>query len=385
MKPEAITALKKELEKNFGRKITSYRDCLQLVDDIYNKTESTVNVNTLRRFFGLVRTAYNPSPATLSIFSKYCGFNSIDDLENISVSASSETSINKEEVFHYLLSLFRNMPVLETPNVVTEAMLQQTVMFLERNPSLIDRFQREIAVTPAGQYYYFERYVNMDRLNDYYGDGLKYYARAKNSVEARIFANSLLVFRYWLTDDTSKQEKYMNEIEAVYNGFDYAPNIMGRLFASKLYDAHARNESSEKVLNDALKYYGTIAGKKGVASSPHFELLICEALALTNQRTEALEWLNRGKYFLPDKDLIPESYSVWENILKHSSSSSSNRNFLLAYKKNQKKNRLASTVFNKNYLQAIRLALNNEKKRNSELNTLVELTGYKKLLHLYMP
>jgi hypothetical protein len=330
----------------------------------------------------LVRTAYNPSPSTLSIFSKYCGFNSIDDLENISVSTGSETTINKEEVFHYLLSLFRNMPVVETPDLVTEAMLQQTVMFLERNPSLIDRFQREIAVTPAGQYYYFERYVNMDRLNDYYGDGLKYYARAKNSTDARIFANSLLVFRYWLTDDVVKQEKYMKEIEAVYNGFDYSPNVMGRFFASKLYYAHSKNESPEKVLNDALKYYGTIAGKKGTASGPHFELLICEALALTSQKAEALEWLNRGKYFLPDKDLIPESYFIWENILKRSSVSPNNRNFLLSYKKNQKKHRLASTIFNKNYLHAIRLALNSEKKRNNELTTLVELTGYSKLLAL---
>lgn len=381
MKSEALTALKKELEKSFGRKVTSYRDCVQLVDDIYQKTESTVNVNTLRRFFGLVKTAYNPSPATLSIFSKYCGFNSIDELENISIVTGSETTINKEEIFHYLLSLFKNMPVVETQNLVTETLLQQTVMFLERNPSLIDRFQREVAVTPAGQYYYFEQYVNMDRLNDYYGEGLKYYARAKNTVDARIFANSLLVFRYWLTNDVLKQEKHMDEIEASYNGFDYSPHVMGRFFASKLYYANSKNESPEKVLNDALKYYGTIAGKKGAAVNPHFELLICEALALTNQKTEALEWLNRGKYFLPDKDSIPDSYSIWENILKPPAPVN-NRNFLLTYKKNQKKHRPISTVFNKNYLHAIRLALNNEKKRNDELNMAVERTGFFKLLSL---
>lgn len=382
MKQEALAALKKELEKNFGRKITSYRDCLQLVDDIYQKTESAVNVNTLRRFFGLVKTAYNPSPSTLSIFSKYCGFNSIDDLENISTPVSTETVINKEEIYHYLLSLFRKIPVVETHNPVMEAVLQQTVMFLERNPSLIDRFQREIAVTPAGQYYYFEQYVNMDRLNSYYGEGLKYYARAKNSVDARLFANSISVFRYWLTDNLYMQERYMSEIEAAYNGFDYSPHVMGRFFASRLYYSHSKNESSEKVLNDALKYYGTIAGKKGMASYPHFELLICEALTLTNQKVEALEWLNRGKYFLPDKDSIPDSFSIWENILKHSPVSVSARNFLLTHKKNQKKHRPVITVFNKNYIHAIRLALNGEHKRSHELNELVELTGYNKLLHL---
>ena len=174
----------------------------------------------------------------------------------------------------------------------------------------------------------------------------------------------------------------MKEIEASYNGFDYSPHVMGRFFASRLYYSNPKNESSEKVLNDALKYYGTIAGKKGIASYPHFELLLCEALTLTNQKAEALEWLNRGKYFLPDKDLIPDSYSIWENILFHSKASIKTRSFLLGHKKNQKKHRTASTVFNKNYIHAIRLALNGEKQRTSELNSLVELTGYSKLLSL---
>ena len=89
------------------------------------------------------------------------------------------TIINKEEVHHFLVSLFKNLPVEEN-NSATDSLVQQTVFFLERNPHLIDRFQREIATTPAGQYYYFERSVNMDRLNGYYGDGLRFYLRARN-------------------------------------------------------------------------------------------------------------------------------------------------------------------------------------------------------------
>jgi hypothetical protein len=382
MKPEAIAALKKELEKNFGRKITSYRDCVQLVEDIYQKTDSTVNVNTIRRFFGLVKTAYNPSPATLAIFARYCGFNAIENVENIAQETSTETTINKEEVYHYLLSLFSNMPVVDNPNPVTDAVLQQTVGFLERNPFLIDRFQREIAVTPAGQYYYFERYVNMDRLNDYYGDGLRYYVRAKNTEHAKIFANSLFVFRYWLTGDTALQQQHMDEMDAIYSGQEYTPLVMGRFFAAKLYHAHSLGVSPEKVLNDALKYYGTIAGKKGLAFNPQFELLLCEALALTNQKTEALEWLNRGKYFLPDKELIPESYSLWENILKQAPASVINRNFLMTYKKNQKKNKSAGSIFNKNYIQTIRIALSDDKKNIKILQPLIEVNGYRKLLAL---
>ena len=80
MKNDLLPALRKELENSFGRKVLSSRDCLQMVDDIYQKTGYTINTNTLRRFFGLVKTDYNASPSTLSILLKYCGFNSIEEL-----------------------------------------------------------------------------------------------------------------------------------------------------------------------------------------------------------------------------------------------------------------------------------------------------------------
>ena len=65
MKNDLLPALRKELENSFGRKVLSSRDCLQMVDDIYQKTGYTINTNTLRRFFGLVKTDYNASPSTL--------------------------------------------------------------------------------------------------------------------------------------------------------------------------------------------------------------------------------------------------------------------------------------------------------------------------------
>jgi hypothetical protein len=174
MKNDLLPALRKELENSFGRRVLSSRDCLQMVDDIYQKTGYTINTNTLRRFFGLVRTNYSASPSTLSIFLKYCGFNSLDELEKISSGINTDGTINSEEVHHYLVALFKNLALEEDNNSSIESLVQQTIIFLERNPSLIDRFQREIATSPAGQYHYFERSVNMDRLNNYYGNGLRY-------------------------------------------------------------------------------------------------------------------------------------------------------------------------------------------------------------------
>ena len=45
--------------------------------------------------------------------------------------------------------------------------LSKPSVFLERNPSLIDKFQREIAETTTGQHYYYEKWPNIDRLNGF--------------------------------------------------------------------------------------------------------------------------------------------------------------------------------------------------------------------------
>ncbi|WP_276502632.1 hypothetical protein [Terrimonas pollutisoli] len=381
MKPEALSALKKEIEQNFGRKISSYRDCIQLVEDIYQKTDLNVNVNTIRRFFGLVKTNYAPSHSTLAIFSKYCGFSSIDELENISKAPTNEKDINKEEAFHYLVSLFKNIPVSENYMPVMEPIVQQTIIFLERNPSLIDRFQREIAITKGGQYYYYERCVNMDRLNGYYGDGLKYYLRAKNNNEAKIFANSLLVLRYWMTEDLSLLEKHMKEALRIYTDGDYSPNTMSRFFAARLYYLNAKNDSPEKILSDIAKYYNTnIYGAKEV-SILSFDLIICEALTLTNQKTEALDWLKKSKNLSSEKDYKDiNALTILENILLNSYAPVKTRNYLLNPKKG-KRHPSVQSALNKKYLRILQLSLKPEKKEHNELNTLVEATGYRRALN----
>lgn len=319
MKSDLFPSLKKELENSFGRKVISSRDCLQMVDDIYQKTGYTVNANTLRRFFGLVKSNYSASPSTLSILLKYCGFNSPEELENISTGIKTDTSINKEEVHHFLVSLFKSMPVEENNNSAADSLVQQTVLFLERNPELIEKFQREIASTPAGQYYYFERSVNMDRLNDYYGNGLRYYLRAKNTNEAIIFTHSVQVLRYWLTGDTGMLEKEMAAMSAINVNFNYPPHIMARYIAARLYHAHAKNEAIDKILSDASRFYTSSVSKSG-SNNIDFELITLEALILTNHYAEAGEYIKKGKSRLAAMkkgNEVETQFTVWEKIVNN--------------------------------------------------------------------
>lgn len=375
MKQNLIPALKKELENSFGRKVVSSRDCLQMVEDIYQKTGYSINANTLRRFFGLVKTDYSASPSTIIILSKYCGFDSIDDFEKVSVEEFSDPYINKEEVLHYLISLFKNLDANEGYSTLAVNMVHQTVSFLERNPSLVDKFQREMAKIPAGRHYYFELSVNMDRLNDYYGDGLRYYLRAnQNNNEAKAFVNSVLVFKYWLVESFSLVEKHMAELTALHVNQNFPPHILGRYIAARLYYANACNESVEKTLIDATKYHVAIMTRRsGVHHSqayPHYELAVCEALILTNQFEESMEYIRRGKSFLADKGATLNPFSIWESIID---SKRDNKPLDIPLKKSA--TNFISHQLNKKYNNLVTLS-QMSRINNSQLSSLITETGY---------
>ena len=69
-----------EVVRTFGRQIVSSRDCIQLSEDIFEKTRDQVSPNTLRRIFGLVKADYPPSYGTCQILMRYCGFTTVEEL-----------------------------------------------------------------------------------------------------------------------------------------------------------------------------------------------------------------------------------------------------------------------------------------------------------------
>ena len=70
--------LKRKVENRFGGKISSSRGCINLCDQIFKRTNIRLNPNTMRRYYGIVKTVYPPSRTTLNILSKYCGYSSLD-------------------------------------------------------------------------------------------------------------------------------------------------------------------------------------------------------------------------------------------------------------------------------------------------------------------
>jgi hypothetical protein len=384
MKQNLLSSLKKELEHSFGRRIVSSRDCIQMVEDIYRKTGETVNANTLRRFFGLVKADYPASSSTLTILSKYCGFNSIGEIEQLLSKNNSDEDVNKEEVLRYMVSLFKNTQVMGEEDRTFYPIIEQTIVFLERNPTLIDKFQREIAKTTTGQYYYYEKLPNIDRLNGYFGDGLRYYLRAKNTEEGKVFAHALQVFHYWLVKNNELLFQHMSEIPQPDITPNFPAHILGRLIAAKLYYANVKENSIGSILADAKRHHGAIIASREDSpfSFPDFELIICEALLLTGNYEEGAEYIWHAKNFLAvsgqDKNTL---FNLWEDFANF------RRDPGYKKKKSDQDNQELHYAYSKKYTSIVKLLSginprNNKLPASQQLSELIKETGYKKLLSL---
>lgn len=367
-----------ELENTFGRKILSSRDCLQLVEDIRIKTGFSVNANTLRRFFGLVKSPYKPSPSTLTILLKYCGYNSLEELSDLNNRTLDGAAPTEESILHFLTSLYKSLPLVEGHNNTAELVVMQTIPFLDRHPGLVDAFQREVARTTSGRYYYYEMSVNMDRLDDYYGDGLFHYLRANPTPEGKIFAHSLLVLRYWLTHDKTQLDRHMQELMGIQVPSACPSHILGRLMAARILYADIHHQSVDGILADATKYLvSLLAGSQGIAipTYPDFELAVCEALVLTGHEVEGAEFIRRGNQLLSfsRKPVAVSPFRLWE--------------FIIFSKKNPSRRTLPGTkpekdlpsgnVLNRRYQNLVRIALTKSNaKERKQLADLVAETGF---------
>lgn len=303
MRSEVEAVLRHEIEHVFGRSIISSRDCIDLSEEIYKRTQQQLNPNTLRRFFGLVKAEYPASQSTLAILSKYCGYYSVEDAYRQKKAKSTDDSIDQESLIYYFDSLFREMTLRDVYDKHFFTVVKHTIKFLNNNIGVADRFQRMISKTRNGQDVYFEQFVNIDKLNDYYGDGLRYYLNEKQTAEAIVFANSLLVFKYWLTAEPEKLKQHAESIlnEAGCSAQKYF--VCARQFAAILYHSHATGANINETLINIYRYHGGLNKDTNAYQRAHFEYVIAEALTLTGHYLEALYYLGQTYPSLSNKSM----------------------------------------------------------------------------------
>jgi hypothetical protein len=295
-KDKVIAAVKSEVIQTFGRQVLTSGDCIELGDDIYTRTKLRISQNTMRRFFGLVKSPYNPSKNTLQILALYCGFKSIEE-----ISLPEDTNSKEREaefyklITNFLLPFFSETTTPDRPNETFMLFIRQMILLSNRDKAIALQLQSKIARTKSGQEIYFERFINIDRLNDYYSDGLRYYANEKNTKDARLFYHSLQVFRYWLTSENELLDAHAEDITILEKDQSGNAYLNGRYFASILFYNHIHNQPAEEFLVELHDLQSHLENNERKELYFSFEYIIAEALILTGYYQEAMYFISEAE------------------------------------------------------------------------------------------
>ncbi len=74
MNDDIYILLKQEIQNKIGRKILFGKDCVQLSKQIDAETHRQISSSTIKRFFGIIKSAFNPSKYTLETFVVFLGY-----------------------------------------------------------------------------------------------------------------------------------------------------------------------------------------------------------------------------------------------------------------------------------------------------------------------
>ncbi len=301
IKAELYSIIKNEAEETFGRRLVTSKDCIQLSEEIYFKTAFRINSNTLRRFFGLVKAEYPPSVSTLNILTRYCGFNSLDEIAGAKKVPENYHQKENRNFLNYLITLFKSTQVKDTNDETFLALVKHTITFLCQNPKLADKFQRAIVKTKNGHEFYFEQFVHIDKINSFYGEGLRYYINEKKTPETQIFGYSLLCQRDWLINDHSALKKNFEHIKIQSLSRAMRSFVYGKYFAAHLFYADAFGLDTERILIEAYQVHSEIKpSKNSYKLFQSFEYTFPIALVLTKHFEEALYYINYAFVTYPE-------------------------------------------------------------------------------------
>jgi hypothetical protein len=276
-----IKLIKAEVEKRFGKKILSKGDCEELSDSIFNHTGQLINYNTLRRFFGLVKSNSLINRTSLNILAEYCGFTDFDILihrkDNFDINVLNyyfiEIINNNFIDFQQIKSLCDEYgdwpqiyPFLEKcllhsqktedveffakfyllPKVFTYSLNKRKHIYniALLYASIVYRFPykikteiiRSIARQKNAIRFFFEIFVDIDNIASFYNDVLQEYYKNTSTVPSRLFYYNLMVYRAFMLGESIQLAAFFDKLGKIeFKNPEIHPALLGRCLASEIY------------------------------------------------------------------------------------------------------------------------------------------------------
>ena len=278
--------LQKNVEKQFGKQISSSTDCDQLARLLTRDFNSNVSSQTLRRFFGLIKSESKSSHFTLDILSKFCGFK---DFKSFSYSYR-----NTE------LELFFADAGNIDQNYWEKS--EQLCKQITDSPELLVNTHHRLMSFPMARKYFIEHHPLRDMIGTVYSQYFLAYLKFNHSNQAKIFAYGFLFNSAFLLQNTELMELYYkkvketeltDEVHVIPAGLKYGVQL---LYADITRNEYLFRKYFAEMKKVRIQYIED--SEKSVCS---FESTVLESLIFTN-RTKEIKFLINNNSFQKNDD-----------------------------------------------------------------------------------
>jgi len=285
--------LKVLVQKVYGSPLHYGNECKRLSDSILKHSNEYISYQTLRRFFGFIKTTQPATIHTLNILSRYCGYNNYEDyLAQISKEKSNETDFVK---------LIFTIPLRKELDQNFHAVCRRVAEVLYNNLELFYSNRTFLAKSSNGQVFFYERYAFFDYLNkDGYRIGLSEYQKYKNNIGADVYVKTLFLFGDYLKGDKIKEIKISSK-ESVE---DLHHNLQARLLGIRILLKKENLKSLIQNINDSLKHLSKINTDEEKIKIVFPKFIICEHLLLVGAYEEIYEIIQMTQNYMPREKTV---------------------------------------------------------------------------------
>lgn len=281
-----LVHLQKNVGKQFGKQISSSTDCDQLARLLTRNANVNLSPQTLRRFFGLVKSESKTSHFTLDILSRFCGYIDFKDF--------SHSYRNTE------LELFfsNNENADENYWQKSEQLCKQIISSSE----LLVSTHHRLMSFPLARKYFIEHHPLRDMIGTVYSQYFLAYLKYNTSNQARIFAYGFLFKSAFLSQNEELMELYYKKVKetevtedvhVIPAGLKYGVQL---LYADYTGNEYLFRKSFAEMKKVRLNYIE--ASEKSVCS---FEYTVLESLIFT-KRTKEMKFLIENNTFQKNND-----------------------------------------------------------------------------------
>lgn len=270
-----VNQLQTNVIRQFGKQINTSTDCINLASLLTQKFNLNISAQTLRRFFGLIKSASASSQFTLNLLSKFCGYQDFQDFSH------SYSNTELEQFFGNTENTKQNYWEKS----------EQLCKEITNSSQLLVTTHRRLMSFPTARKYFMENHPLRDMLCTVYSQYFSAYLKFSTTNEAKIFAYGFLFKSAFLLQNEELMGLYSKKVRETELSEDvYVIPAALKFGVQLLYADFIGNEYLFR------KYFAEMkkvrlqyieASEKSVCS---FEYTVLESLIFTN-RTKEIKFL----------------------------------------------------------------------------------------------